>query len=151
MILSVSEDVERRCFLPDISKSGKWTVESKGQWHLPSLFHRDTIPETLSIETQLYPCELIAMESDFAHVDVDGFFKYDVKRTQIIASNSVKSSERERRNLHLIQSPQKGHMSAWREGLVEKKTGWHETWDWTPPVVFFCIVPLTMFCYHIQA
>ena len=54
-------------------------------------------------------------------------------------TDQVKRQESEKRNIHLIQCPQQGRITAWEENVVERKISWQEIWQWSASRLSFLL------------
>ena len=127
MILRESADIEIRSNPPAVETARKWNAEDKTNHLISSLQHRDIIG---------------SKQSDKKGLECNAFKPFasmNKKERRAAVCNQVKEVEAEKRELHIIQCAQQGHMTKLEENVVERKISWNEIWKWITSRLSFLV------------
>ena len=127
MMLRESRDGEVKSNPPDVRTARKWKAEDETNNIITHLEHRDIVG---------------AGQCDRRGIGYNPFkpFSQMVPRERREAVTSqVQEMEKERREVHLIQCAHQGQVTSWEEGVVERKIGWNEIWQWNTSRLSFLI------------
>ena len=127
MMLRESKDEEVRSNPPDVRTARKWKAEEETDNIVSALEHRDIVG---------------AGQCDKKGIGYNPFKPFTQMKPQDrrkAATGLVVTMEAERRDLHLIQCASQGQVTRWEEGIVERKIGWNEIWQWNTSRLSFLI------------
>ena len=127
MMLRDSNDPEIRSNPPEIRTARKWKAEDEVDSAISILKHRDIVG---------------SVQTDRKGIGSDPFKPFaamSCKERRAAVSSTVKASEAERREVHLMQCAQQGQMMRWEDKVIERKLGWKEIWSWTTSRLSFLV------------